>query len=193
MLVFSGSLGPSVSPLSKRNEKQTRNRLGDEGKPLCSCINHTIWEVNTEGIIPEKRNLSWRTRNDGQILIPNFSLGSVLIVIYEAFRSTNKEHLISSGLKQELGDSVPGSHSRSIYLESNLNLWNCSNQACMIQSSCRLWDNRVLCERISKPLSQEVSEDPNEVLECSPSHRMYTLKIIIKDHYNPYGGNGGHD
>lgn len=35
--------------------------------------------------------------------------------------------------------------------------------------------------------SRESPKDPNEVMEQSMSHQIYTLKITITDHYNSRG------
>lgn len=71
--------------------------LGDEGKPSHSCINHIILGVNTEGISPEKKSSSWRARNDRQVLIPDFSLGSGITM----FMKRSESQTTSTGFLQD--------------------------------------------------------------------------------------------
>lgn len=168
MLVFSGSLRPPVSPLSKRNEKEkTRNSALRWRKTI--ALMHKSYYLRSKhprhqprGKKLELENQKWRTGSRPRFL--SWVNTHCFFFFYGAFRSTNNEHLISSGLKQ--------GHLRSIYLQSDLKLWSCNNQGCMIQSSCGLCDSRVPTERFSKPLRvREFSEGPNEVLKRSPSHQ----------------------
>lgn len=151
MLVFSGSLGPPVSPLSKRNEKQeTRNGSWRWRKAIAFMHKLHHLRRNTKDIGPDEKSSSWRTRNR-QVLIPDFSLESGLTVVYGAFRSTKSKQFVFSGLKQEVG-FLSQEVIHLIYLQFNTELWRCKDQIYLILSSCHFWDSRGLIERFSKPL-----------------------------------------
>lgn len=103
MLVFSGSLRPPVSPLRKRNEKEkTRNSALRWRKAI--ALMHKSYYLRskhprhqTRGKKLELENQKWRTGSHPRFL----SWVNTHCFFYGAFRSTNNEHLISSGLKQE--------------------------------------------------------------------------------------------
>lgn len=123
--------------------------LGDEEKPSHSCINYTIWGETLRASAQRSKARAAEPEMTDRFSSP-ISLLSQDSLLFTVLSETNSKQFVSSGLKQEVG-FLSQEVTRLIYLQFNMELWSCNDQICLILSSCRLWDSRVLIERFSKP------------------------------------------